>query len=88
MKNSTILLIVGLIALIYLFTTQNNEPFSASGLAISDEDCTKLASVYYRPRVNNPFCRDQYLDRICGRRRRDTIDYDTGNYYTSGDILV
>jgi len=87
MNNLTILIIVGLVLLFFLFSSQK-ENFSASGLAISDQYCTKLAHTYYRPRVNNPFCRDVHLDRICGRRRRDKVNYDTGNYYTWGDITI
>lgn len=85
--NNLVIIVVAILVMFFLFSPQM-EKFSASGLAVSDQYCTKLANTYYRPKTSGPFCRDVYTDRICGRRRRNRVNYDTGNYFTQGDILV
>jgi len=78
-----------ILAVIIVFLVLNSyrwEPFSQSGLAISDRYCSKLADVYYRPDMAG--CRCGYRRRICDKQRRETIDDRTGNYYTEGHILV
>ncbi|AYV82368.1 MAG: hypothetical protein Homavirus38_2 [Homavirus sp.] len=82
-----ILILLLIIALVILYNPAN-EQFSTSGLAISDADCQKLVDVYYRPNDHSPVCRDDYTRRICGYQRRNTVDPQTGNYYTSyGQLL-
>jgi len=85
--NTTVWIIIGVILMFLLFSRMN-EPFSSSGLAISDADCAKLANVYYRPDVNDPKCRAGYNQEICGKTRRSTITDRTGNYYTMNGQLV
>jgi hypothetical protein len=85
-KDKPLLVLVLLIVVLYLF--KNKEPFSTSGLTISDRYCTKLADVYHRPEVNCPHCRDCYRKKICGKCRRHTINFNTGNYFTEGGELV
>jgi len=64
------------------------EPFTDSGLPMSDDYCTKLTDVYYRPDDSDPKNRADYRNRICGEIRRETIDHATGNYYTvNGQII-
>lgn len=87
MNNLLILILVALIAFMYL-CKPNTEKFSTSGLAISDRYCDKLVSTYYRPKVTRPKCRDNYGRRVCGKQRRHTIDFKTGNYYTHNGMLV
>lgn len=55
------------------------EPFSASGLSISDSDCDKLAQIYYKPYLTKG---QKLRNRICDKSRRSNIDYLTGNYET------
>ena len=89
--NSTsglsILVTLALLVIIYFIVT-NNEGFSSSGLAVSDKYCDQLANIYYRPDDKNSDCRGDYRERICGNKRRNTIDYDVSNYYTVGGQLV
>ncbi len=90
MENSCNLPLLGLVLLfvILYFMVSKNEGFSDSGLAISDRYCTALADVYYRPSVKNPVCRDNYRERICGKARRNMVDFRTGNYYTENGQLL
>ena len=76
-----------LIALIILFG-KTNEYFSSSGLSISNRYCQQLADVYYRPEIKSPDCRNEYRNRICGKIRRDTIDYSTGNYERLDGVML
>ena len=78
--------IVAFIVLYYLMSRR--EGFSKSGLAISDPLCLQLADVYYKPSDGNPETRDDYRRRICGKVRRNTVDFGTGNYFTEDGELV
>ena len=82
------ILIVLLIIVIIVLCAPRNELFSASGLSLSDEDCRKLVDVYYKPNEHLPECRNNYMKRICGKQRRNTIDPRTGNYYTQYGVLI
>lgn len=87
MENLSLLIFIGLVLMLILFNN-NREPFSTSGLAISDRYCNKLASVYYDPKNNDPACRASGAQRICGRQRRSTIDNITGNYFYDYGVLI
>lgn len=87
LTNTHILVIIALVVVLYLVFSRK-EQFSASGLAISDKYCTQMADVYYRPKVYNPTCRDNYRKKICGPQRRKMINYNTGNYFTLNGELV
>lgn len=87
MKKLLIILFIAA-AVLMLFCAPDREKFSASGMAVSDEYCRKLADVYYRPKIRDIECRDDYFERICGKKRRNTIDFRTGNYFTQSGILV
>ena len=87
MKNwNIILLLVIIVAAIYFFAPKQ-EKFSTSGLNMSDRYCEKLGTVYYKPRMGHQYKKNN-VDKICGRDRRNTIGYDTGNYFTEGGQLV
>jgi len=90
MQNSENLPIIAIVVLflVLYFVIYRRENFSTSGLAISDPYCTQLADVYYNPNVTDPKCRENYLRRICGKRRRNTIDFRTGNYFTENGQLL
>lgn len=72
-------LIIGVVVVLVLFLLFNNrENFSKSGLAMTDEDCDKLAYVYT----------DNDKKLICDKSRRKTLDHSTGNYYSVYGELV
>lgn len=87
MKNLPICLLILALIAIFLFMSVR-ESFSSSGLSMSDDYCTKIADVYYKPTDNNPEHRCDYKKRICGKLRRNQIDPETGNYYTENGVLV
>ncbi|QKF93678.1 hypothetical protein QKU48_gp0220 [Fadolivirus algeromassiliense] len=87
MKNLPICLLITIVAVLFLFMAVR-ENFSVSGMTISDDYCTKIADVYYKPKDNNGECRSNYRARICGRQRREGIDPRTGNYYTENGVLI
>ena len=87
MKNLPLCLMIMLLVVLGLLLTVK-ENFSASGLAISDEYCDKLAQVYLDPSNKDPAFRAEYEQRLCGNVRRRTIDHKTGNYYTVNGVLV
>ena len=78
MNDTAILVIIVIIFLMYSFWPFF-ERFSTSGLGISDRYCDKLGTIYQK---------GDNMERICGYKRRNIIDYSTGNYYTEGGILV
>lgn len=80
------IVILAAFILVLCLMMSSREPFTDSGLPISDEYCTKLADVYYRPTDSEH--RDEYRNRICGSIRRETIDQPTGNYYTVDGQLI
>ena len=84
MKNNTIILLLVIIVIVMYLFVPKQEKFSISGLNMSDRYCDKLSTVYYKPR----FGKNLGNDKICGRVRRDSIGYDTGNYFTEGGQLV
>jgi hypothetical protein len=84
----TIVLVILLVLVVIALCASRAEGFSKSGMSLSDNDCRELAEVYYKPWENNPKCRDNYKQRICGHQRRDTIDVNTGNYFTNNGILI
>jgi hypothetical protein len=55
-------------------------------MTFSDVDCDKMVDVYYNNQ--NPACKANAKERICGRARRDNIDCKTGNYYTENGVLI
>ena len=87
MKNLPIIILVVVVALMFI-CMPDSERFSTGGLAISDDYCTKLADVYTGPGNNDPEARDEYRRRVCGKKRRNTIDFTTGNYMTDYGVLV
>ncbi len=60
------------------------EGFSSSGLTMSNEECDKLANVYYKPGESGFDCKR----RICAKNRRNSVDFVTGNYFTENGVLV
>jgi len=88
MENLILLILATLLIIYFMNITTNKEKFSQSGFAISDRDCKKLADVYYKPKVQDPKCRYDYEQRICGKQRRRTIDPQTGNYFTYYGQLI
>lgn len=85
--NPTVVILAAFIIVLCLFVSYR-EPFTDSGLPMSNDYCTRLADVYYRPDVDDPKHRADYRNRICGGIRRDTVDQPTGNYYTvDGQII-
>lgn len=90
MKNFTIFLgLVGILIFIYIcFRESNKEKFSDSGLAINDLYCEKIVDAYYRPQIKDSQCRKEYMERICGKKRKNTIDFRTGNYFTHYGYLI
>ena len=83
--NPTIVILAAFIIVLCLLVSYR-EPFTDSGLPMSNDYCTRLADVYYRP--DDPNHRDNYRNRICGEIRRETVDQPTGNYYTvNGQII-
>lgn len=87
MKNLPIIIMVLLIFVLWIIYSVK-ETFSISGMAISDDYCTKLSDVYHKPILVDEEMRDDYKNRICGPGRRETIDSQTGNYYTQNGMLV
>lgn len=89
MENHHMIVCVAFIIILVLcmFMTVK-ERFSTSGLAISDDDCDRLAEIYYRPFDNNDFRRSIYAKSLCGRTRRNSIDGLNGNYYTVNGMLI
>lgn len=88
MNYSLILVVVVAIVLAMILFRQGKEKFSTSGMAVPDPYCDKLVATYYRPKNNDDNCRDQWGRRICGEKRRNTIDYKTGNYFMHNGMLV
>lgn len=86
-ENLPILIIIALFVVLY-FIMSKRETFSSSGLAVSDRYCQQLADVYYMPRETSADCRHNYRKRICGHPRRNTVDFNTGNYFTENGQLV
>ncbi len=88
--NFPIVAAVALFVFLYLFLSMgsNNENFSTSGLAVSDKYCTQLADVYYQPRISDIDMRNDFRKRICGKVRRETVDFPVGNYYTRNGMLL
>lgn len=86
-RNVIIAAFVAAILMLF-FYYNNSEGFSKSGLAISDDDCRKLAKVYYHPLIKNDIDDKNYLNRICGKCRRNMVDFETGNYYTENGFLI
>ncbi|ARF11621.1 hypothetical protein Klosneuvirus_2_57 [Klosneuvirus KNV1] len=83
--NPMIVILAAFIIVLCLFVSYR-EPFTDSGLAISNDYCTRLADVYYRP--DDSLNRDDYRNKICGGIRREIVDKPTGNYYTvDGQII-
>lgn len=87
MENVLILLLVIALCLLSWCATTQVEKFSSGGLAISDEYCNRLASAYWRPRINDPKVRAMARQNICDTRRRHTVHRPTGNYYTVNGVL-
>jgi len=83
-----LLLVILLVILLYVLFNTFTERFSQSGLGLSDRDCSRLVDVYFRPNDNQPQCRNNYNERICGLNRRNTVDPFTGNYFTINGMLV
>ena len=77
--------IIIIIVVVLLLSWMSREPFSQSGMTLSDDYCRNLAYADY----DNPN-RDQvnYMDRICGKLRRHVIDPETGNYLTYNGKLI
>ena len=80
-----LILIIAVVVILYVMTSLF-EPFSDSGMPISNEYCVKLADVYYRPSDSEN--RDDYRNRICGNVRRHSVDPETGNYFTENGIII
>lgn len=81
--DNTTLLIIGLIVLYGLSLCQSNkEPFSNSGLNMSDRRCVEMAG-WYNPEDNNHENRAQYVKRLCFPDRKHIIDEGTGNYFNA-----
>ena len=87
MQNLPICILIVVLVLVG-FVLMTRENFSTSGLAISNDYCNKLVDVYYDPTDADAKRRADYRERICGMQRRNTIDMETGNYYTQNGILV
>ena len=88
MLKPQLLIIILLIGVLLYFLMNNSEKFSTSGMTFSDKYCTKLANVYLHPKMTDERCRNMYGEKLCGMKRRNTIDMRTGNYYTDGGVLV
>jgi len=86
--NILLIFVAVTIFMFFIFHQNKSENFSVSGLSISDDECHKLSSIYYKPCMNDPDCRLNGTKRICGRCRRNLIDYRTGNYYTNNGELI
>ncbi len=87
MKNRDIVVLLIIIVVVMYFFIPKQEKFSTSGLNMSDRYCGKLSTVYYKPRMGNQN-EKKHMNKICGYDRRNTIGYDTGNYFTEGGQLV
>nr|QBK88745.1 MAG: hypothetical protein LCMiAC01_04270 [Mimivirus LCMiAC01] len=85
MQNIIIIIVVILLVIIF-FYRPFQEKFSTSGLAISDRYCEMLGEIYMDPSVTD--LEYKYMNKLCGARRRKTIDFKTGNYYTINGMLV
>ena len=81
-----------IVAIVIFFVLYNfmsrQEGFAQSGLALPSPTCQQLADVYYKPGDHDPTRRADYRERICGRVRRDMVDFPTGNYFTEDGELV
>ncbi len=86
-NNVPMFVLVVLLVLMYLCAPRA-ESFSDSGLAISDRYCEMLANAYYRPEIDDATCRSDYVRKVCGYDRRNTIEDRRGNYYTEGGVLI
>lgn len=89
MNNIPIILIIAIILFVFLFMSKQ-ENFSSSGLNMSNRYCQKLADIYHRPHVTegNEAAKHDFRERICGLKRRSTIDNITGNYFMYNGVLV
>jgi hypothetical protein len=87
MKNLPICILIALFIVLGLMLTLR-ENFSNSGMTISDDYCTKLATVYFDPENTNQEYRNVYGNKICGNIRRGEIYPRTGNYFTDDGVLV
>jgi len=88
MENPWVMIIgITVLVLLGLFIT-SKETFSSSGLTISNADCHKLSDIYVNPHEMDPMTRANYEERICDHKRRDTVDYKFGNYYTVNGMLI
>ena len=87
MKNNNIILLLVIIVIMMYFFAPRPEKFSTSGLNMSDRYCDKLSTVYYKPRAGYKNGKI-FKNKVCGRERRNTIGYDTGNYFTEYGQLV
>mgnify|MGYP005843809607 CR=1 FL=1 len=87
MNNTLIIVLVAIVLFMVVFKP-GMEKFSTSGLAIPDPYCDKLVATYYQPKNQNPKCHNQAGKRVCGMKRRNSIDYKTGNYYLHNGMLV
>lgn len=85
MQNMPLLILVLLLIAAYFMVMKKKEPFSSSGLAISNPYCERLATSYY---LGYPTCDPDAVEKICGKIRRDTIDYPTGNYFKLNNLLI
>ena len=86
MKNNTIIILLVIVVIIMYFFYPSREQFSDSGLNMSDAYCEKLGAVYYKPRCQHD--ETTCMNKICGAKRRFSINHDTGNYFTEGGQLV
>lgn len=77
-----ILLIFALV-IIFSYLINNVEPFSSSGLSMSDRYCNKLVYIY-----GSGSDYDDMKVKYCQQPRRDTIDFPSGNYYTQFGRLI
>ena len=88
LSDYTPIIVAVILFLVLYFFMSRRENFSQSGLAISDPQCLQLADIYYKPSDRNPDNRNDYRRRICGKERRNMVDFPTGNYFTEGGELV
>lgn len=84
---SPIIVAIVVFVVLYFFMSRK-EGFSRSGLAISDPLCMELSDTYFRPKDRNPINRSDYRRRICGKLRRNIVDFETGNHFTEDGELV
>lgn len=88
MEFKTVIIFLSVLIALSILFNKSKEYFSSSGLSISDRYCQQLADVYYRPKDRRPDCRKEYKNRICGSMRRNTIDYNTGNYERLDGVVI